>query len=334
MKKVIVFLLALVSFASTCVTFTSCSENKNKVPQLGKSNSAPYELLLVANKDWLKTMAGQSLSVVLDSPIEGLPQPESHFHITSINPNAFDGTFKYYANVIVVKIGKEYPEKKVSMVTDAYCKPQLILYLEAPDDEQFIQLVRERAESILSIFDARELARERTLLEKNHSGQVFKQSQTQFEATLCAPKDIDDIKTGKDFFWASASKQEFRLNICMYTIPLRNLSLEDFVAVRDSVMKINIPGDKEGQWMETDSRSVMSHEKNIEPDQHSVMVVTGLWDMRNDAMGGPFVSYVQPDYDKQRLIITEGFIFAPNENKRAMIRELEAALQTLVTNKK
>lgn len=330
MKKFFLLLLVLASLMGTSTTVTSCSSNDKKAPMLGKSQSAPYEMLLVANKEWLNTMAGQALSVVLNSPIEGLPQAEPHFRLTKINPAAFDGTFRFYANVIVVKIGKDYPEPKVRMVEDAYCRPQLILYLEAPDDNSFITLVRERAELILSMFDAREIARERSLLKKTYSGKVQKQAKQQFCTDIKVPLDIDDIKKGKDFFWASDSKNEFRSNICMYTLPLKDMSLNDFVAARDSVMKINIPGDKENQWMETDSRTVTFKATELEGSSIPVIQVRGLWDMRNDAMGGPFVSYVYTDNANSRLLVVEGFVFAPTETKRAIIRPLEAALQTVI----
>lgn len=311
--------------------FSSCSENKGNVPRLGRTVSGPFELLLVVNKEWLSKGAGQALAVVLNSPIEGLPQPEPHFRITTVDPYNFDGTFKAYANVIVVKVGKEYPEKRVSLASDAYCKNQLLMYLEAPDDESFVELIRERAELILSTFDAREIARERELLEKKHNARIRTHAQKQFGITLYAPIDIEDIKVGKDFFWSSSADQDARVNLCVYSVPLRAVTTaEDFIALRDSVMKANIPGRTKDMWMETDPRSVIMHNKNIGADQHSVAMFCGLWDMKNDAMGGPFVSYVQVDNANERLLVSEGFVFAPNKDKRAMIRQLEASLQTLV----
>ena len=143
------------------------------------------------------------------------------------------------------------------------------------------------------------------------------------------PQDIDDVKAGKDFFWASSIKQEFKLNICMYSLPLRNLSLDEFVAARDSVMKINIPGGKEGQWMETDGRTVSYSVGQMPDGQRNVVQVRGLWDMRGDAMGGPFVAYLLEDAQNDRMLVAEGFVFAPDEKKRPLIRELEAALQTI-----
>ena len=320
----------LLLFAMVLIALASCDDNKNKVPRLGKAQSAPFELLLVTNKEWLNTQAGQALKVVLNSPIVGLPQQEPHFRLTTINHNAFDGVFRFYANVLVVKVGADCKEPKVSVQKEAYCQNQLLIKMEAPDDASFVTMLREKAEIILDYFDEQEVMREYGLLKKNYSGKVMAQAQKQFGVSIKAPVDIDDIKSGENFFWASASKQEFRTNVCMYSLPVRNMTLDDFVAARDSVMMINIPGDREGQWMETDSRTVSYKSRTMRESGQNVIEVRGLWDMRNDAMGGPFVSYVMTDDVNNRLIVAEGFIFAPKEEKRAMIRQLEATLQTVI----
>lgn len=331
LRTILLLGLAVVMMGGGSCLFTSCNNGKQEVKKLGKAVSGPYELLLVANKDWLNTNAGQTLMVVLNSPIEGLPQPEPHFRITTINPHDFKGTFAGYANVIMVDIGKDKAEKHLSLLSDLYCKDQLLMLLGAPDNDAFIELVRERAELILSTFDEREIARESRTLAQSHSTKVLNQANKQFGITMYAPKEINELKSGKDFLWASAMNDEARMNVCVYTVPLRSVTtIEEFVALRDSVMKINIPGKREGVWMETDIRSVTTHNKNIGEEQRPVVEFKGLWDMKDDAMGGPFVSYVQADYTNSKLLITEGFVFAPSKDKRAMIRQLEGALQSVV----
>jgi len=295
----------------------------------GAAQSAPYELLVVANKEWLPTPAGKALMDVVESPVEGLPQYEPCFRCTKINPAAFNATFKMYSNIVVAEVGSKHQQAEMRTNRDVYCRPQLIVYLYAPTAQAFMELMESRREQIISMFNEQELSRERRRLAKKHSGKVEQQARKQFGVSIYAPADIDDVKVGKQFFWASASKQEFRLNICIYTLPPGDLTQERFVAARDSVMKANIPGGHEGQWMETDSRTVSCKLLPEADRQPARMEVRGLWDMRNDAMGGPFVSYVQHDKTGRQLLVTEGFVFAPEEKKRPLIRELEAALQTL-----
>lgn len=309
----------------------SCSSDGGKKQKhaTGAAQSAPYELLVVANKEWLPSPAGKALMDVVEAPVEGLPQYEPCFRCTKINPAAFNATFKMYSNIVIAEISSKHQETEMRISRDVYCRPQLIIFLAAPNDQAFMELMGSRREQIINLFNEQELSRERRQLTRKHSGKVKQQAEKQFGVSILAPADIDQVKVGRQFFWASASKQEFRLNICIYTLPLSDLTQEQFVVARDSVMKANIPGGHDGQWMETDSRTVTSRLQPATNGQPARMEIRGLWDMRNDAMGGPFISYVQLDEKHQQLLVTEGFVFAPEEKKRPLIRELEASLQSL-----
>ena len=302
----------------------SCSSgNEKKSAVKGKVQSAPYELLVVANKDWLKTEAGQKLVEIVEAPISGLPQREGNFRVTYVNPEAFKGVFQFYANILVVKVDMKHEESRMTLEKDLYARPQVVEGLYAPTDWAFVRLLEAHKKDILRHFNENEFARERKFLEKNYNGAVMAQVKKQFGVSINVPQDVDDMKIGENFLWASASKKDFQQNVCIYTLPWsNNLSFED---VRDSVMKVNIPGDREDQWMETDRRTVMIDDIT----RTDLLVVRGLWDMRNDAMGGPFVSYCYVDTIRSRFLIVEGFVFAPDKKKRPIIRQLEAALQTV-----
>ena len=46
-------------------------------------------------------------------------------------------------------------------------------------------------------------------------------------------------------------------------------------------------------------------------------------------MGGPFVSHSRVDTETNRVVVVEGFVYAPEKMKRGLIRRLEGALYTL-----
>lgn len=323
MKPYVLYIIMCVCLVASC-----SQEKRAKGKVTAKVQSAPYELLVVADKEWLKTGAGQTLVDVVEAPIDGLPQAEPNFRVTYIYPDAFDGTFKTYANIVKVRIGRKYVEKAgMAMQCDVYAQPQVLLYLEAHDDRSFVEYVEKNRALILEKLNMNEFQRERALLSKHHNKMVTNQVKKLFGVTLHAPKNIDDFKKGENFLWASDSKQEFRQNVCVYTLPMQDMTMERLVEVRDSVMQVNIPGGREDQWMETDPRTVSA--SMVRFDGKEIFSVRGLWDMKNAAMGGPFVCYVYPDYAHNSLLVAEGFAFAPEEKKRLIVRQLEAALQTV-----
>ena len=51
--------------------------------------------------------------------------------------------------------------------------------------------------------------------------------------------------------------------------------------------------------------------------------------MEGDMMGGPFVSVARLDERNNRVVVAEGFVYAPETNKRNYIRRMEASMYTL-----
>ena len=99
------------------------------------------------------------------------------------------------------------------------------------------------------------------------------------------------------------------------------------MAARDSVMMRGIPGERTGMYMRTVPGSVrcgLAKEKG-----RTLMISRGLWEMRGDAMGGPFVAHSMVDSARGRVVVAEAFVYAPESRKRNLIRQSEAALYTL-----
>lgn len=49
----------------------------------------------------------------------------------------------------------------------------------------------------------------------------------------------------------------------------------------------------------------------------------GFWDVENDFMGGPFVSYSTLDEATGRVLTIDGYVYSPKLDKRNFMREVE-----------
>lgn len=324
--------------AGACMVSCTKSKETKKTPQKisGRTTqSAPYELLIVGNKDWLDGPYGGALMDVAKSDVPGLPQSEANFRVTAINPSSFNKTFQVYGNIIHATINTNLSEPEIKIAHNVYARPQIIMSISAPDNISFAEYVKKHKEYIISTFVNSELSQKEKFLERVHNGLVTTAVKKMFDCTIFVPQDISSIKEGKDFIWASSDKQDNKQNLCVYTYPYTSeetFTLDYFIQKRDSFMKENIKGYKDNQYMTTDIRTVES--RNINVDGRFVQEVRGLWKMKNDMMGGPFVSYSQVDTVNNRIIVAEGFVYAPDKSKRNFIRDMEASLQTLVLPKK
>ena len=154
--------------------------------------------------------------------------------------------------------------------------------------------------------------------------------------TVRAPENMRATKKGERFLWGGTNLLEKDLNLVVYTYDWHGEDLHDvdlYVEKRDSVMKHNIPGSSEGQWMRTvrerENKRPLVECAEREINGRKVMEARGLWEMRNGALGGPFVSISRLDTVARRVIVGEGFVYSPSTDKRDLVRQMEATLRTL-----
>lgn len=295
------------------------------------SSGRPYEVLVVVGDSLWQRPAGRALFDVLDTDIPGLPQPERSFRISQTDPQRFNQVLNIFRNIIKVDIApNQYTQTKMKFTRDVYAQPQVVLTIQSPNEKDFAAFVQKNAQSIIDFLVKMEMNRQINELEKKHSEVVLYLADSIFSCQFWAPVEIKSYKKGKDFFWASSNTASGLVNICMYSYPYegpRTFNKQYVLAKRDSVMKANIPGTEPRMYMATDT--LCTSVKPIAVKGEYAMETRGLWKMEHDAMGGPFVSHSRVDTLNNRVVVAEGFVYAPEKMKRGLIRRLEATLYTL-----
>ena len=309
------------------LSLLSCKDNF----MLPASSGRPYEVLVVINDQLWEQPAGRALFNVLDTDMPGLPQSERSFRISQTDPARFNQVLNIFRNIIVVDINKKvYSQTKMKFARNIHAKPQVILTIQSPSEEEFAKYVSTHKELIIDFLVKVEMNRLVKELEKKHSKVVLDLSRELLNCQMWAPDEIKSYKKGKDFFWASSNSATAMVNICMYSYPYegpQTFNKQYVLAKRDSVMKVNLPGAQPHMYMATDT--FCTAVKPITVKNQYAYETRGLWHMQNDGMGGPFVSHSRVDTVHNRVVVVEGFVFAPEKMKRGLVRRLEGALYTL-----
>ena len=309
-------------------TTKSTSKKKLLMPN---ASGLPYEMLVVMGDDQWERPLGRAVFGVLDTDVPGLPQSERSFRITRVNPSAFDSNmFRIMRNVIQVDIQNIYTQPKFKFARNVYSYPQMVMTLQAPDEESLAEYVKANAQSILDFFTKAEMNREIENLREEHNPEVSRLAQEILGVDIWVPWGINKFKKGKDFLWASTNTGKKDMSIVLYSYPYTDkntFTLEYFLNKRDSVMKVNIPGGPEGSYMTTQRDFVYVKDATVQGKY--AQVARGLWRVQGDRMGGPFVSHSRVDEVNGRVIVAEAFIYAPESLKRDLMRRMEAALYTL-----
>ena len=310
---------------------TAKKKNKKKSFMMPNASGLPYEMLVVMPDDQWERPLGRAVYNVLDTDVPGLPQSERSFRISRVDPSAFNSNmFRIMRNVIKVDIQKIYTQPKFKFARNVHSYPQMVMTLQAPDEASLTAYVEKNAQSILDFFTKAEMNREIELLREKHNPEVSRLAGEILDVDVWVPWEVNKFKKGKDFLWASTNTGKKDMNIVLYSYPYTDtntFTLEYFLNKRDSVMKVNIPGGPEGSYMSTQRDFVYVEDATVHGQY--AQVARGLWRVKGDRMGGPFVSHSRVDEVNGRVVVAEAFIYAPESLKRDLMRRMEAALYTL-----
>jgi hypothetical protein len=295
------------------------------------ASGRPYELLVVINQDMWERPAGRALYNVLDKDVPGLPQSERSFRIMFTDPSNFDSTLKLVRNIIIVQVDeKRFTQPKMSAAKDVYAAPQAILTIQAPTEASLGGFITENTNKIIDYFTTQEMNRQMQVLETNHSEFISNKVKEMFDCDVWVSGELSSFKEGEDFYWFGTNTATRDRNFVIYSYPYTaydTFTKEYFTHKRDSVMRVNIPGAREGMYMETDT--LMTKVKGLNVQGQYALEARGLWRVKADMMGGPFVSHARVDTVNNRVVVAEVFVYSPDTRKRDLIRQMEASLYTL-----
>jgi hypothetical protein len=320
MKKVLLLFFVL--------TFVSCAKKESKLV-LVESNGRMNQLLLVMNNDLWDNVEGEALNEALKEAVHGLPQKEPQFNITHVEVNGFGHLFKRSKSILIVGLG-DTSEFKIQ--TNVYAKPQTIIKLIEPNKEELLKSIKEKRAHIVQIFKNEDLKAVQYRLRKKLFDTKKLNTLTRLNVDMKIPavyKLVDD--TG-EFLWLRQHIQKDQsMNLLVYELPINSkedIEGANILSARDSIGEKYIPGEKEGMYMITEA----AYKPQIiatELDGKKAFQTRGKWEVKNAFMAGPFLSYTVVDKANNRLIVAEGFTYAPATNKRDYMFEIEAVLKTL-----
>ncbi len=218
----------------------------------------------------------------------------------------------------------------MKFIRNVYADNQIILRINAPSNEAFAEYVSEHSQDIIDFFHKTEINRLCLLLKDEYSKLTYDLTKEIFDCDLRAPIELSHYKKGKDFLGGSNDTPSGMVSRCVYSYPYEGpetFNKRYILHKRDSVMQKNIPGSEPDMWVQTDT--FYTAVTPITVHDRYAMEARGLWFMRNDGMGGPFVSHSRVDEKNNRVMTVEGFVFAPEKMKRGLMRRMEGALYML-----
>lgn len=307
------------------VLFTSCDSAGSFFSASGSTN----EVFVIMDEAAWEGTPGRALFGVLNSNTKALPQPEPNFRILQLKPEDFTSTFKVARNVIIPEISNIYSYPKLTADLDKYAMGQVILNIHAPDSASFVEFITENKESIVDYFITKELERNAKYLKSQSQVPVARVKEV-FGIDIHFPKGLPNITEHDNFYWATNNAPRKRQDIVIYQFPYTSETVfekDSLINIRNRVLGEYIKGSFDSQM--TTATIYPPDYRKMETDGLFRAELRGLWEMTTDMMGGPFVMHAFVNEHTGMVVVVEVYVYAPEMNKRNLMRNLESTLYTI-----
>ena len=290
----------------------SCSPGGGRNGKLPKSTGQPYEVVLEGDTDSIVTK-------ILTEEVPALPQPEPLCRLIQVKKGKIHGSYLLVRTRIVVNIPAA--EFSVRLSRNENASPQTVIRISA----RSLQQLREKLnpEKLRQLVDETELEHLASIISTNPSKQNREMQQLvkkNFGISMNIPAEMQASKKAGNFIWISNNASSGMKNLILMKVKReerRGKANSDAFPVQekqqiDSMLRTNMPGETDSMYM-------------IIP----VLSEKGLWEMKGDAMGGPYVMRRIRLRKTEDEIIIIGFVYAPEMKKKILIKQLEAAISTI-----
>lgn len=285
--------------------------------------------VVMKEKEW-ESRLGESTRNIVGDIYQGLPIDEPNFKFFNISPKQFNGFSRHSRNILYFQ---KDTTNKFRIYKNLYSKPQLFFLIQGEDEDILINnLIENKLLIINTIKEGERKEKIRRIKKSPSKSNVLRKK---MRINLVYPSVYKKVKDTFNFIWLEKQILKGTLNIISYRLPLNTIGdppkLNDVIRIRDSIGKINIPGRLEGTHMITE-KDYRPYFYKLNMGGKIIYETKGMWEVKNDFMGGPFINYILKDKKSNEWVIVEGFAFAPSVSKRDYMFELNSILSTISIN--
>ena len=324
-RKIFTFIFLIAVFF-----FLGFSCGNDGITHKNVTGKAGEVLVVIPDETW-NGKVGNTMKPVLSNAQLSLPQEEPIFDVINIPPKAFKEIFKTTRNIINVRISPTLDSAKIEFKKDVWAWPQAVVNIQAQTQDSFIKIFNANSDKIVAFMLKAERDRLQMNYAKNYDKAIKNDLLKKFDIDLTVPVGFVIASQKADFMWLRYDTPDITQGIAIYTLPYTSDSTftENYLLnKRDSVFRKNIEGPSKGSYMTTEHRlpsvlNIFEYRNNYAAE------IRGLWKVENDFMGGPFVNLTVLDASKKRVIVLDGFVYAPRFDKRNYLRQVEAMIYSL-----
>lgn len=320
-------LVSILIFCFGIFLIQSCNTKKSGLPH---STGKTLEIIVVTNnKAQWNGAIGDTIKNFFGQEQVGLPQSEPLFSMFNIPEEAFIKMYQSNRDILIVDISDNVTTAQIENKKDLWASPQRVIKISAPDNESFFKIFKENKAGIMELFNQVERERMINAFKSAENVKIKNALLDQFNFSLVLPSAYKLAVRDKDFMWIRKESLKDSQALLIYSYPYTQTESFDksrIIDIRNQMTRRYVPGPSEGSFMKVADQYIKPQTKEINFNGLFAIETRGLWETEGDYMGGPFLSYTLVDEASNRVITLDSYVYAPSQNKRDLLKQLEAIL--------
>ncbi len=316
------------------VIMYSCGDQKKRGTSSRSSGKTAEMIVATSSENRWEGPVGETIRGYFNQDYEVLPQVEPLFELAHIPINKLvdNKMFRAHHNILIVEIDETAKENTIEARKDFWSKPQRIINIKSPSEEDFVAFFNEKKTAIFSILMDSEYERLQKTFHAFRDREIMGEIKSHFGFTLEVPSGFYVATKKAEFMWIRKETQHNSQGLIIYTYDYVDTMAFDqarIISFKNTITEEFIPGPSEGSYMVVAEEYSPILSESIDLAGKFAVETRGLWRLEHDFMGGPFVNYTFVNEKNNKVVTIDGYVYAPNKPKRDLMIQLEAIAHSI-----
>ena len=292
-----------------------------------------YDMFILATDELWQGDLRFAVCDALEADAPGLTRPEGYFNIVDWrNPDNATAVDLKYGNILKLAVEPTIVEPIFSVAQNVYARPQTIVTAKASSAEALTTFIRDNAATLREIFEQAERTRSNAYYRAGAAELLIEDFKNHTGYEMLIPANFYKANTlDKSLLWYIRDFKNKAQYIFAFKYPYTDAS--DFTpewlmrTLDNKLSTISSKGAVGSYMGVNESGPAIVTEQSIAGKKWYEL--RGWWEVNNDFMGGPFVSYSTLDEATNEITTIMFALYAPEEGQRNPLRELEHLIYTI-----
>ena len=286
-------------------------------------------MILAIDTGYWSKAAMKEIYAVIQQPQPAINQIEPMFDVIRCSNADYKASFMRHRNIVQFDYNPDYAGNTFEIQRDPVTKPQIHVKIRGNNQDSCLALFLAHQDEIVQAMYDNDIARLQNAHRKLNNPVIEKKIKEKFGISMTVPEGYFVGREEDDFLWLCFRTPKNDRFVMIYTSPKYELTTENIVAERDRITKAYIQGAVAGAYPLVADIEGFPMAQELQIRYHKGVELRGLWETVRDKMGGPFYSFTQVSPDSTSCITVDGFVYAPQEQKRDYLREVEAIVKSI-----